>query len=70
MGVVSTRKKRITQNKKRPNKKVTLTCAHKWKDDNQISHKGALTKEQKKMKSIKEIQILLVHNYIWLDVHN
>lgn len=76
MGVVNTRKKRdkkkvvqittqnikTTKNKKRLNKKVTLTCVHKWKDDNQISQKGVMITKQRKMKSTKEIQILLVHN--------
>jgi len=58
MGVVNVRKKKTlkrkmltqniktSQNKKRFNKKVTLTRAHKWKDDSQISWKGALTENK------------------------
>jgi hypothetical protein len=34
------------QVQKIPNKGVTLTHAHKWKDDKQIFWKGVMTKEQ------------------------
>jgi hypothetical protein len=36
-----------------PEEGVTVTHAHKWKDDRQISQRGMMTIEKKKLKIIK-----------------
>ncbi len=46
-------KHKIEQAQKMPNKRVTLMCAYKWKDDKQIFWKGVMTKEQNKLNGTK-----------------
>jgi hypothetical protein len=37
---------KMSQSKKRPNERVTLTCAHKRKENIKLSLEGMMTKEQ------------------------
>lgn len=45
--------KKMNEGKKRPNQWVTMTCAHRQKDDKQIFWKGVTTKTQRKLEGIK-----------------
>ncbi len=44
---------KMNKHKKKPNKRITLMCAHKWKDDKQITQRGMMTKEQRNLKGMK-----------------
>jgi hypothetical protein len=64
MGVINQRKENIgkimqntkmNEHKKKFGKKVTLTHAHRWKDDKQISQRVVMTKEQRKLKGLKRM---------------
>jgi len=43
----------MNKRKKRPGEWVTLSCAHKWKDNKQLSPGGMMIKEQKQLLGIK-----------------
>jgi len=45
----------MNQSKKRLNKWVTLMCAHKWKDNKQLSFEGMMIKEQGQLLGIKRM---------------
>jgi hypothetical protein len=66
MGVISLKKeniggknvwktthKKVSECKKRPNKRVIKTCVHKWKDDKQIFEREVMIEKQRMLKGIK-----------------
>ncbi len=45
---------KMNKRKKRHGEWVTLSCAHKWKDNKQLSPGGIMIKEQKQLLGIKK----------------
>jgi hypothetical protein len=45
----------MSKRKKRPSERVTLSCAHKWKDNKQLSSGGMMIKEQTQLLGIKRV---------------